>query len=205
MTGSRSEQWSPTSWPVSFRWRLLAASLVLAATIAAIGALSHSGDDVTEVPVVAATQRWAEGHPPGGHATVAVPVGLAALFIRPSELAGTVAAVDVPEGTLVSPNMLRPLQNRGEARSATLMQFKVSDDLWPDPGPAAGSRAVFSPSPGGCAAALVTLLAVAEEGAEAGVTVEATPELAALLSDKAWWIWESPPESWPPCEHESTN
>ena len=58
---------------------------------------------------------------------------------------------------------------------------------------------MFSPSPGGCAAALVTLVAVADDGAAATVTVEAAPELAGVMSDKQWWIWESPPGGWPLC------
>lgn len=198
VSGPRSEQWSPTSWPVSFRWRLLAAAVVLAATATAIAALSRDSSDIVEVPVVAATQRWPQGHPPGEHATVNVPVSLAALFVGPSALADTVVAVDVPEGTLVSPKMLRPLPAE-DNRTAALMRFTVNDDLWADPGPVAGNRAVFSTSPGGCAAALVTLV-IAEQGDDAGVTVEATPELAALLSDQQWWIWESPPDGWPPCE-----
>lgn len=198
VSGPRTEQWSPTSWPVSLRWRLLAAAVVLAATATAIAALSRDGGNVVEVPVVAATQRWPRGHPPGEYATVNVPVSLAALFVGPSELADTVAAVDVPEGTLVSPKMLHPLPAE-DIRTAALMRFTVNNELWADPGPTAGNRAVFSASPGGCAAALVTLVA-AEQGTDAGVTVEATPELAALLSDEQWWIWESPPDGWPPCQ-----
>lgn len=199
MSRPRSEQWSPASWPVSFRRRLLAAAIVLAATVAAIAALSRDSDDVAEVPVVAAAKRWPEGHPPGDHATVNVPADLAALFIVPSEMAGTVAAVDVPGGTLVSPKMLRPRQSGDDTRTTALMRFTVSDEMWADPGPAAGNRAVFSPSPGGCAAALVNLVAVADDGAAASVTVEAGPELAAALSDEQWWIWESPPGDWPLC------
>ena len=194
------EQWSPTSWPVAFRWRLLAAAVILAATVAAIAALSRDGDAVAEVSVVVAVQRWAEGHPPGDHATVNMPADLAALFIQPSELADGVAAVDVPEGTLVSPKMLRPRQSGDDSRMTSLMRFKVSAEMWAGSGPAAGDRAVFSLSPGGCAAALATLLAVDDEGAATSVTVEATPELAAVLSDGQWWIWESPPGGWPPCQ-----
>ena len=129
MSRPRSEQWSPTSWPVSFRWRLLAAAVVLAATVAAIAALSRDSDKVAEVPVVAAAHRWPEGHPPGDHATVNVPADLAVLFIHPEELADTVAAVDVPEGTLVSPQMLRPRQRGDDTRTTALMRFAVSDEM----------------------------------------------------------------------------
>lgn len=201
VSGPGREQWSPKSWPVSLRWRLLAAAVVLAATFAAIAALSRDGEATPEVAVVAAAQRWAAGHPPGEHVIIDMPAESADFFVRPSELAGAVAAVDVPEGTLVSPRMLRPRQSDDDARTSTLMRFRVSAEMWPDPGPSPGSRAVFSPSPGGCAAALVTLVAVADDGAaESSVTVEADPELAALLSDGQWWIWESPPGHWPRCE-----
>ena len=200
----RPEQWSPSSWPVSFRWRLLASAIVLAATVAAMAALSRDGDAIAEVAVVAAAQRWPEGHPPGDHTTINLPADLAVLFVHPSELADTVSAVDVPEGTLVSRKMLRPRRGDDRARSTTLMQFGVIDDMWPDPGPAPGDRAVFSPSPGSCAAALVTILAVTDNSTSSGVTIEATPELAAALSDEQWWIWESPPGGWPGCARQST-
>jgi hypothetical protein len=198
------EQWSPTSWPVALRWRLLAAGVVLVVTVVAIAALSRDSDDVAEVSVVAAAQRWVEGHPPGDHTTVNVPADLAALFIQASELADAVAAVDVPEGTLVSPQMLRPRQSSDDNRTTALMQFMVSAEMWAGSGPAAGDRAVFSTDSGGCAAALATLLAVGDEGATTTVTVEATPELAAVLADGHWWIWESPPGGWPQCQNKAT-
>lgn len=200
VTGSGRDQWSPTSWPVSIRWRLLAAVIVLAATIATIAALSRDSKAAPDIPVVAATQQWTAGHPPGEHAIVQMPADLAGFFVLPIELDGAVAAVDVPEGTLVSPHMLRPRQSGDVTRRTALMRFSVSDEMWPDPGPAPGSRAVFSPLPGGCARALVTLAAVSDDGSgAASVTVEADPELASVLSDGQWWIWESPPGGWPQC------
>lgn len=201
-----SQQWSPSSWPVSLRWRLLAAGIVLAATIATIAALSRDGQPIPEVPVVAASQRWAAGHPPGELLVIDMPADRAAFFVHPSELTGAIAAVDVPEGTLVSPQMLRPRQSGDDTRRTALMAFRVSHELWPHPGPVPGSRAVFSASPGGCAEALVTLVSVGGDGAaESSVTVEADPELAALLSDGQWWIWESPPGGWPLCEPSAAN
>ena len=200
----REDQWSPAAWPVSFRWRLLATAVVLVVTIASIAALSRGGGEVAEVAVVAAAQRWPEGHPPGDHATISVPAELAALFVDAAELEGMVVSVDVPEGTLVSPRMLRSRQSGDDVRTTSLMRFKVNVDLWPEPGPAAGDRAVFSLSPGGCAVALVSLVGVAQEGAGALVTLEATPELASTLADEQWWIWESPPGGWPLCANGDT-
>lgn len=206
VSGSSRDQWLPTSWPVSLRWRLLAAAIVLIATMATIAALSRDGDATPEVPVVAATQRWTAGHPPGEHAIIEMPADRAGFFVHPSELDGAVAAVDVPEGTLVSPQMLRPHQSGDDTRRTALMRFRVTDEMWPHPGPVPGSRAVFSTSPGGCAAALVTLVSAGDDGAaESSVTVEADPELAAVLSDGQWWIWESPPGRWPLCEPAGAN
>lgn len=206
VSGAGREQWSPTSWPVSLRWRLLAAGIVLAATVATIAALSRDGDAIPEVSVVAAGQRWAAGHPPGEILIIDMPADRAAFFVHPSELAGVIAAVDVPGGTLVSPQMLRPRQSGDDTRRTALMRFRVTDEMWPHPGPVPGSRAVFSASPGGCAAALATLVAVGDDGgAEFSVTVEADPELSAVLSDGQWWIWESPPGRWPLCEPPAAN
>ena len=206
VSGPSREQWSPTSWPVSLRWRLLAAGIVLSATIATIAALSRDGEAIPEIPVVAASQRWTAGHPPGELLIVDMPADKAGFFVHPSELAGAIAAVDVPKGTLVSPQMLRPRQSGDDTRRTTLMRFRVSDEMWPHPGPVPGSRAVFSASPGGCATALVTLVSVGDEGAaETSVTVEADPELSAVLSDGQWWIWESPPGRWPLCEQPAAN
>ena len=185
---------------MSFRWRLLATAVVLVATVASIAALSRGGGDVAEVSAVAAAQRWPEGHPPGDHAIISVPADLAALFVGPLELEGTLVSVDVPEGTLISPQMLRSPQSGDDARTTSLMRFMVNADLWPDPGPAAGDRAVFSLSPGGCAVAMVPLVAIAQEGAGTLVTLEASPELAGTLADEQWWIWESPPGGWPLCQ-----
>ena len=198
VTPSTSERWSPTTWPVGFRWRLLAAAAVLAATLVAVFALSGD-DDTAEVAVVATTQRWIEGHPPGEHAIVGVPADLAPLFALPSELADTVAAVDVPAGTLVSPTMLRPQPEGGDRRTA-LMRIGVHHEIWPSPGPLPGAQAVFSRTPGGCAAALVVLVAAETADGSATVTIEASPELAAILAEGQWWIWESPPAGWPQCQ-----
>lgn len=195
------QQWSPAVWPVSLRWRLLAAFLVLVFTAIAIVALSRSNGLPSEASVVAAAQRWPAGHTVGDHALVSVPADLAPLFVAPEELEGKVASVDVPEGTLVSPQMLRARQSTDGARTTALLRFTVNADLWPAPGPAPGDRAVFSSVPGGCAAAEMVLAAVEIEGATPRVTVEAGPELAAALADTEWSIWESPPGGWPSCEH----
>ncbi|MCY4164339.1 MAG: hypothetical protein OXE93_09050 [bacterium] len=188
-----------STWPVSLRWRLLAALGVLAATAVAIFLLSLDGEEAPEVLVVATTQRWLEGYPVGDHALVPVPADLAALFAVPTDLEEQVAAVDVPEGSLVSPQMLRPVRPRDTSRQTTLMTFGVSAGLWPNPGPRAGDIAVFSSSPGGCATTTQPLTAVEGDTEQLKVTVQATPQLAQTLADYEWWIWEAPPGGWPQC------
>ncbi len=201
VTRPEKDQWSPADWPVSFRWRLMAAGTVLVITVVTILALSDNDEGPVEVPVVATVERWVEGYPPGGHATVSVPADLAGLFITQPELDGTVATTDVPEGTLVSPAMLRPRPDEDNRRT-TLIRIGANHEMWSGDGPYAGARAVFAATPGGCAVALVNLVAAGTEAGDSGVTVEADPELAAVLADEQWWIWESPPAGWPLCEFE---
>ncbi len=203
VSGTEQASWSPTSWPVSFRRRLLATAVVLVATLVTIIALSRDGEGYREVSVVATTQRWPAGFPPGEHATVDVPTNLAVLFVRPADLADTVVTVEIPAGTLISPGMLRPRQGesgQGDARTTSLLDFTVNAAMWPAPGPQPGRRAVFAAAPGGCAVALVTLAGVAGDGSGTAATVEAGPDLAARLADEEWWIWESPPGGWPLCD-----
>ncbi len=194
-----------TAWPVSLRWRLLAVLLILAATITSLWLLSLGKDKPDEILVVAATERWTEGYLVGQHAVIAVPADLAPLFVTPDDLKGKTASVDVPEGTVVSAEMLRPEKPSDKNRTTTLMAFSVSASLWPTPGPTAGDPAVFASAPGGCAVAIERLAAVEMETSEVKVTVEATPTLAATLSDYEWWIWESPPGGWPQCLSSNTN
>ncbi|WP_419919394.1 hypothetical protein [Candidatus Poriferisocius sp.] len=199
VTLPEKDQWSPAAWPVSFRRRLLAAGVVLVATVLAIVALSGSGEDAAEIPVVAAAERWVEGHPPGEHVTMSMPADLAALFTDPSELDSTVVTTDVPEGTLVSPAMLRPRPDDNNRRTA-LIRIEANHEMWSGAGPYPGARAVFAGTPGGCAVALVNLVATGTDGSDSSVTIEADPELAAVLAGEQWWIWESPPAGWPRCE-----
>ena len=149
----RAEQWSPTKWPVSLRWQAAGRGPHTGGHCGGDHCPAERRGGTAELPVVAATQRWAKGHPPGEHAVVNVPADLAALFVHPSKLDGTMAAVGRTGGGAGLAEMLRPLQSADAARNTALMRFTASRDLWPDPGPTAGSQAVFSPSPGGCAAA----------------------------------------------------
>ncbi|MXW42379.1 MAG: hypothetical protein F4Z91_04705 [Acidimicrobiia bacterium] len=191
---------SVTAWPVSLRWRLLAVLLVLAATTAAIFLLSLERNGQAEILVVATTERWLQDHPVGEHTLIPVPAGLASLFVQPDDLKNKAASVDIPEGSLVAAQMLRSHRSSDNERATALMAFVASASMWPSPGPAAGDPAVFASSPGGCATAIQRLVAVEDEGAAMKVTLEVTPELAEVLADREWWIWQSPPSGWPQCE-----
>ena len=116
--------------------------------------------------------------------------------MTPAELAGRVPAVLVPAGTVLSEALLAdPGAASAADPSAALLAVGVDPSLWPDPGPAAGADAVLAAEPGGCAAAVLPILAVGD----GTVVVEAGPELAAQLGPAVWWIWESPAAGWPGC------
>ena len=79
---------------------------------------------------------------------------------------------------------------------ATLVAVGVDLSLWPPPGPAPGDTAVLSWHPGGCAAAVLPVLAATVDR----LVVEVTPVLAEELGPYQWWAWEAPAEQWPRCE-----
>ena len=78
---------------------------------------------------------------------------------------------------------------------ATLVAVGADLSLWPAPGPAPGDTAVLSWHPGGCASAVLPVLATAETR----LVVEVTPTLAEELGPYQWWAWEAPAEGWPRC------
>lgn len=177
-------------------WRLAAAAAVVAATAAAVLLVGRDAPDPVSVAVVAA-ERWRVGSEPGGFVTVAVPAELGPFFVTPEDLAELVPAVDVAEGTVVSPAMLMPgPPPRG--RGTVPLRLPVDASLWPDPGPRPGLDAVLSPVPGGCAAAVLELA----EAAEGSVTVEVTPAQAGVLGGRDLFAWPALDGSWPLCPPE---
>ena len=178
-------------------WRLAAAVAVVAATAAAVLLVGRDAPDPVSEAVVAA-ERWRVGGEPGAFMTVAVPQPLGGFFVAPEDLAGMVPAADVVEGTVLSPSLLMPAPPpRG--RGTVPLRLEVDASLWPDPGPQAGSDAVLSTVPGGCAAAVLELV----EAAEGSVTVEVTPAQAGLLGGRDLFAWLALDGSWPLCPPEA--
>ena len=177
-------------------WRLAAAVVVVAATAAAVLLVGRDAPDPVSEAVVAA-ERWRVGSEPGAFLTVAVPQPLGGFFVAPEDLVGMVPAADVAEGTVLSPALLMPAPPpRG--RGTVPLRLEVDASLWPDPGPQAGSDAVLSTGPGGCAAAVLELV----EAAEGSVTVEVTPTQAGVLGGRDLFAWPALDGSWPLCPPE---
>jgi len=176
--------------------RFAAAALIVVAVAVSVWLFGRPEPSEPAVQVVATAEDWAARRGPGQFVTVEMPEKVAALFVTPAELDGRVPAVAVPAGTVL-PEALLADPGTGSAAdpSAALMAVTVDRSLWPDPGPATGAVAVLAAEPGGCAAAVLPLVAVGE----GSVVVEAGPELAARLGPLVWWIWEAPAAGWPGC------
>lgn len=175
--------------------RFTAAALIVVVVILAVWLFGRA-EPQTTVQVVAAAEDWPAGREPGEFVTVEMPEASAELFVTADQLAGRVPAVPVPAGTVVPEALMTdsavPVASD---LSAALLAVAVDPSLWPDPGPAAGDAAVLAEQPGGCATAVMPVVAVAE----GTVVVEARPQLAAVLGPTVWWIWKSPPAGWPGC------
>ena len=180
--------------------RFAAAGLVVLLVAVALWLFGRPESPEPTVEVVAATEPWPAGREPGDFLTVEVPETAAALFVTPEGLAGRVAAVAVPAGTVLSDALLAdPGAPSAADPAAALLDVAVDMSLWPEPGPAAGDTAVLAVEPGGCAAAVLPVLAADEDS----VVVEADPRLAARLGPAVWWVWESPVAGWPECPAEA--
>lgn len=176
--------------------RFAAAALIVVAVAVSVWLFGRPEASEPAVQVVATAEDWAARREPGRFVTVEMPEKAAALFVTPAELDGRVPAVAVPAGTVL-PEALLADSGTGSAAepSAALMAVAVDRSLWPDPGPATGAVAVLAAEPGGCATAVLPIVAVGE----GSVVVEAGPELAARLGPAVWWIWEAPAAGWPGC------
>ena len=176
--------------------RFAAAALVVVLVAVSVWLFGRPEPPEPSVQVVATAEDWPARREPGGFVTVEVPESAAALFVTPAELAGRVPAVAVPAGTVLADALLAdPGTAFASDPSATLLAVGVDPSLWPDPGPAAGAAAVLAAEPGGCAAAVLPIVAALD----GSVVVEAGPELAAQLGPEVWWTWESPAAGWPGC------
>ncbi len=180
--------------------RLAAAALIVVAVAVSVWLFGRPEPAEPAVQVVATAEDWAARREPGPFVTVEMPEKAAALFVTPAELAGRVPAVAVPAGTVLSEALLADSGTASAADpTAALMAVSVDPSLWPDPGPVTGAAAVLAAEPGGCAAAVMPIVAAGE----GTVVVEAGPELAARLGPAVWWVWESPAAGWPGCSDEA--
>lgn len=176
--------------------RLAAAAVIVVAVAVAVWLFGRPEPSEPAVQVVATAEDWAAHREPGPFVTVEMPERAAALFVTPAELDGRVPAVAVPAGTVLPEALLAdPGTASAVDPTAALMAVAVDRSLWPDPGPATGATAVLAAEPGGCAAAVMPIVAAGD----GSVVVEAGPELAARLGPAVWWVWEAPAAGWPGC------
>ncbi|MDE0651690.1 MAG: hypothetical protein OXI12_15260 [Gammaproteobacteria bacterium] len=177
--------------------RFAAAGLVVLLVAVSVWLFGRPPPPPPTVAVVAATEPWPAGHEPGDFTTIEVPASAARLFVTPAGLHGRVPAVPIPAGAVLSSAMLADPAATASNPEATLVTVGADLSLWPPPGPAPGDTAVLSRHPGGCAAAVLPVLATTDTQ----LVVEANPERAALLADTGQWVaWKSPAAGWPECQ-----
>ena len=179
-------------WPLAFKLRAAGVAAVVVLVLAAV--FFFGGDEDPELfPVPVASERWVADRPVGGWAPIEAHATVAALAAPLSEFAvERVAAVNVPAGTIVTRDMLRPVGSAAVGEDSATVWITADLTRWHG-GAAAGEAAVFSQTPGGCAALELVLADV--EGSQ--VAVEATPELfATLVEGEPWTLWASPVEGW---------
>lgn len=173
---------------------------VVVVFVAAI--LFGSGRDDGPAPpttwvVVAASEDWRAGEPPGAFDVVNVLGPAGAALASVGDLSDQVPVIRVPAGSLVSKAMLGPPNVSVDDPDAALFQMGVSTAHWGSGVPAAGDRAVFAAGFGACAIAVLELV----DAQGPVVWVEAGPELAARLAlVPGPFIWEAPENGWPACD-----
>ena len=98
------------------------------------------------VGVIFVTQPWPRGTV-GELAILDVPESLAPLLVTPDAMGNSVAALDIPANTFITPGMLRaPGADLGDASGLSRLRLTAGLDLWPSPGPAPGDEAVIGPA-----------------------------------------------------------
>ena len=153
------------------------------------------------VGVIFVTQPWPRGTV-GELAILDVPESLAPLLVTPDAMGDSVAALDIPANTFITPGMLRaPGADLGDASGLSRLRLAAGLDLWPSPGPAPGDEAVVGPAGTACGLAVAELLDV-----DAGsITIAATPEAAGrLITTGDLAIWPPAGGAWPPCPEPET-
>lgn len=178
-------------------WRVAAAALIVAVVVAAIWLWGRPKPESVPVLAAATAEAWLAGQPPGAFEIVEVPQHLSAQFADPDSIAGSVAAFDLPAGTLVTPALLGA---RSQAAGAqTVMRFSADTSAWPEPGPGAGGRAVVAGVLGGCALDVTTLAGGADGVIEVRVDAPAAARYARAAELDGLVVWPAPPDGWPEC------
>ena len=150
------------------------------------------------VGVIFATDPWQRGSV-GPLAIIDVPEGLAPLFITPDGIGNSVATIDIPAGTFLTPEMLRaPGAALDDEEGLSRLRLAANADLWPSPGPAPGDEAVIGPVGSACALLVTELLEWDAEGGTATVAASpATAEMLITTGDLA--VWPPAAGTWVPC------
>ncbi|MDE0137335.1 MAG: hypothetical protein OXM57_14590 [bacterium] len=176
--------------------RLAAAGVLVAAAVVLVLLFGRAPSPAV-VGVLFASEPWPRGTA-GEVVVIDVPESLAPLFVTPDGLGNSVAALDIPRGTFITAEMLRPpgpLPGQGELTS---LRLAVASNLWPDPGPAGGDQAVVGVAAEACALAITELVDV--EAGQGTVTVAVTPAVAVLLMTQPdLAVWPPVGETWPEC------
>ena len=176
--------------------RFAAAGLVVLVVAVSVWLFGRPPEPPPTVAVVAASEPWPVGQEHGDFTTIEVPASAAELFVTPAGLEGRVPAMSVPAGVVLSSAMLADPAAAASSPDAALVAVGADLSLWPAPGPAPGDTAVLARHPGGCASAVLPVLATTDTR----LVVEVTPALAEELVDGEWVAWKSPAAGWPQCQ-----
>ena len=178
-------------------WRLAVSAVIVTVVVAAIWLWGRPHRVPPHALVAVTAEAWLAGQPPGAFEAAEIPHALAERFADPDSIARGLVAFDVPAGTFVTPALLRPPDGATGAR--TVMRLSADTSAWPEPGPAAGSRAVVAGVLGGCALDVTTLA----DGAEGSIVVRVDAADAARYAHAAELdglvVWPAPPDGWPEC------
>lgn len=176
--------------------RLAAAGVLVAAAVVLV-LLFGRAQPPAVVGVLFATEPWPRGTV-GEVVVIDVPESLAPLFVTPDGLGNSVAALDIPRGTFITAEMLRPPGPLLGQEGLTSLRLVVASNLWPDPGPASGDEAVVGIAAEACAIAITELVDV--EAGQGTVTVAVTPAVAVeLMSQPDLAVWPPVGGTWPEC------
>lgn len=175
----------------------IAAAGVLVAVAVVMVLLFGRATPPAVVGVLFASEPWPRGTV-GEVVVIDVPESLAPLFVTPDGLGNSVAAIDIPRGTFITAEMIRPPGPLLGQEGLTSLRLVATSALWPAPGPASGDEAVVGIAGEACSLTVTELVDVAAE--EGTVTVAVTPAVAArLMAQPDLAVWPPVGGTWPEC------